>query len=893
MTVKRKLPLLLAPLLTLAGLSVGYYYYGLYPFGEKTLAWCDMTQQVMPLMMQAGDLLKNGLNLGYNLKTAGGMNFWGVLLFFVCSPFTLLTPLIHKSDILQWANVLVMLKALTASLTAAFWFDKVLGGNRRLIVAVLSTGYALGGYTMMYYQNNVWMDILYLFPLLALALLHLLKTGKFLWYSLALAAIITVNYYISYAVILFVIFAVGSYFIFFGEEKSGRQQISVALAAGTVLALGLTTVIWLPSFFQYLVSARTADQAIGGNAFFTHIYSTVSILFCCALCAIGCVLAAIDRQYSKWSLWGISLFLLMFIPLFIDPINKVWHTGSYQAFPVRYGFIPILIGLSLAGLGIDRALTKAAPTTKLSMLLLPLGVWGGCNLLAYLLLTRRLKELSSYVSSLWVSYNSYRYLLLMFLVFAAGYLLLVLGVRLGRLSYPVFAVTMAGMVLIEGIFSGGVYMGAAAHSPQYYAWITNMGGKIGDTEFYRVKTDRKLFDVNLLGAIGYNNLAHYTSLTRQDYMFAMKRLGYSSYWMEVGSHGGSIITDAILNNRYILSRNSINPSAEELIYTNGGYWLHRSDYQMPFGVVVEGDNQSFSYLLPDQRIKAGQAMLSALTEGDAHVTTNYTEVTFNNIHYEIADNNHKITIKNPSQPATLHYSIPIEGPTALYFDCFHRSTNQLAEPINDSIIIKVNNKTLMQSYPTQSNNGLVLLGMFEKERVEVTITLRKSITAHSFGVWGIDTAKLQTVLEGIPRNTDLNAADSTISGSAYSENPNGKLFLPIPYDEGFTALVNGEEQKIFKAFDSFMLIPLEQGENRIRITFSPRGFKIGLTASLITALVAALVLCFGQKKLLGFLTPIQKQVHVLFLCIAVLAGVAVYILPIGVYLFRLVFPPVI
>ncbi len=891
MTVKRKLPLILAPLLTLATLSVGYYYYGLYPFGEKTIAWCDMTQQVIPLMMQTGDLLKNGLSLGYNLKTAGGMNFWGVLLFFVCSPFTLLTPLIHKSDMLEWANILVILKAMTASLTAAFWFDSILKGKRRLIIASLATGYALSGYTMMYYQNNVWMDILYLFPLLALALMHLLKTGKFLWYSLALTAIITVNYYISYAVILFVIFAVGAYY-FFEEDKSGIRQISLALATGTVLALGLTTVIWLPSFFQYLVSARTADQAIGTNSFFTHFYSTVSILFCCALCAIGCVLTAIIKQYNKWMLWGISLFLLMFIPLFIDPINKVWHTGSYQAFPVRYGFIPILIGLSLAAVGIDHALANAAPSTKPVMLLLPLAIWGSCNVLAYLLLTNKLKEMSSYVNTLWVSYSSYRYLLLMFLAFAAGYLLLVLGVRLGKLSYPVFAAALAAMVLIEGIFSSGVYMGAASHSPQYYSWITNMGGKIDDPQFYRVKTDRKLFDVNLLGAIGYNNLAHYTSLTRQDYMFAMKRLGYSSYWMEVGSHGGSIITDAILNNRYILSRNSVNPTASEMVYTNGGYWLHQSDYQMPFGVVVEGDHKNFTYLLADQRIKAGQAMLDSLTTGDAYVTTNFTEVNFNNISYEIANNNHKITIKNPTQPATLHYSIPIEGPTALYFDCFHRSTNQLAEPINDSIIIKVNNKTLMQNYPTQSNNGLVLLGMFEKERVEVTITLRKNITAHSFGIWGIDTTKLQDVLGNIPRNADLTAEDNTISGSAYSEGAKGKLFLPIPYDEGFTALVNGKEQKIAKAFDSFMLIPLEQGNNSIQITFSPRGFKIGLTASLITALVAALVLFFGQQRLLEFLSPIQKQVHYLFLCIAALAGVMVYILPIGVYLVKLFFFPV-
>ena len=41
------------------------------------------------------------------------------------------------------------------------------------------------------------------------------------------------------------------------------------------------------------------------------------------------------------------VFVLLMIPVFIDPINKMWHTGSYQAFPVRYGYMTVFIGLIL------------------------------------------------------------------------------------------------------------------------------------------------------------------------------------------------------------------------------------------------------------------------------------------------------------------------------------------------------------------------------------------------------------------------------------------------------------------------------------------------------------------------------------------------------------------
>ena len=50
--------------------------------------------------------------------------------------------------------------------------------------------------------------------------------------------------------------------------------------------------------------------------------------------------------------------------------------------------------------------------------------------------------------------------------------------------------------------------------------------------------------------MGFPSLSHYTSLTSQDYMFAMKKLGYSSYWMEVGGYGGSLLSNAALSVAY-------------------------------------------------------------------------------------------------------------------------------------------------------------------------------------------------------------------------------------------------------------------------------------------------------------------------------------------------------
>ena len=54
---------------------------------EKTLSWCDMNQQVVPFVVDFKNILSGQSNLFLNMSNAGGTSFWGILLFFISSPF--------------------------------------------------------------------------------------------------------------------------------------------------------------------------------------------------------------------------------------------------------------------------------------------------------------------------------------------------------------------------------------------------------------------------------------------------------------------------------------------------------------------------------------------------------------------------------------------------------------------------------------------------------------------------------------------------------------------------------------------------------------------------------------------------------------------------------------
>ena len=63
---------------------------GLYPFGTKTLSWCDMDQQVVPLLIDFKDILSGKEGFFFSFKNAGGMNFFGVFFFFLSTHLYLL-----------------------------------------------------------------------------------------------------------------------------------------------------------------------------------------------------------------------------------------------------------------------------------------------------------------------------------------------------------------------------------------------------------------------------------------------------------------------------------------------------------------------------------------------------------------------------------------------------------------------------------------------------------------------------------------------------------------------------------------------------------------------------------------------------------------------------------
>ena len=86
-----------------------------------------------------------------------------------------------------------------------------------------------------------------------------------------------------------------------------------------------------------------------------------------------------------------------------------------------------------------------------------------------------------------------------------------------------------------------------------------------------------------------------------------------------------------------------------------------------------------------------------------------------------------------------------------------------------------------------------------------------------------------------------------------AETGSESLYLSVPVYRGWTVKVNGVEVEPEKLTDNafadcFYLIPLEEGENTVKMTYEVPGLKAGAVITVVTFLASLALAIFFRKK---------------------------------------------
>ena len=221
------------------------------------MLYSDMWHQYYPFFKAFRKALLSGDSLLYNWNIGMGIDFLGLISYYLASPLNLLSVLVPESFLLQYFALLMPIKLGLAGLFFAIFLKKIFQKDD-LSLPLFGAFYALCVWALGYQWNVMWLDTFALLPLVALGTVQLLRERKFILYTVTLFLSVFSNYYIGLFTCIFVLLIFICYQIC-RCKSVGRFFTDLGLMAlFSILAIGMTAILELPA----LAALQTTQSSV-------------------------------------------------------------------------------------------------------------------------------------------------------------------------------------------------------------------------------------------------------------------------------------------------------------------------------------------------------------------------------------------------------------------------------------------------------------------------------------------------------------------------------------------------------------------------------------------------------------------------------------------------------
>ena len=216
------------------------------PFGDYSLLYSDMYHQYFPFFKAFREALRSGDSLLYSWDVGMGLDYLGLISYYLASPLYLLSVFVSDAWVLEFFSLLMPIKLGLASLFFAIFLKKMFHRDD-LSLPLFGAFYAMCAWALGYQWNIMWLDTFALLPLVALGTVSLLRDKKFILYTISLFFSILSNYYIGFFTCIFVLLVFICYQICRCKSIKGFFNDLFRIALFSILAIGMTAILELPA----------------------------------------------------------------------------------------------------------------------------------------------------------------------------------------------------------------------------------------------------------------------------------------------------------------------------------------------------------------------------------------------------------------------------------------------------------------------------------------------------------------------------------------------------------------------------------------------------------------------------------------------------------------------
>ena len=535
----------------------------IYPFGNYSILKCDLYQQYINFLCYLREILIHGKSIAISWNIGLANNFYTTFAYYLMSPFNLFVVLFNSSnmdifvEIMTCAKITLMANFFILFLEKSYKYKSY----ETIIVGLI---YAFSSYVISYSFHIMWLDCVYMLPIVLLFVDKYIENEKIYPLVLSLSYSILTNYYIGYIVAFFS----GIYFLakVFIERKSIKLLLKFLFSI--VLSFGIGMIVIYPSIIQLKGKMDTEFELIKIDIdkirlFINVIFNNYVYMFTQKSCFIFSSTIIIllfpmyylNKKISSREKIAFTLILIFLLLPIISPfLNKLWHAFTTpNCFNYRYSFT-LIFTLVLMG---ARVFQNKEYCKKWHFLISSI-IFIVLSLTEIIFLKKGYLVSDNYTVSMEsIALSFFIYLLLMCITYIYFFCK-----NLKKESLVLLFIVIVFDLLIgakSGQNNNDKYIKRDIVK-QYDCFMNSFIPKIENPETERIFFEPDEYGSNMSLKYGYSNIGFFTSARNRETLKAMYRLGYNvqmdeQLWMT--SYSGTFLNYAMAGVKYYITKNPI------------------------------------------------------------------------------------------------------------------------------------------------------------------------------------------------------------------------------------------------------------------------------------------------------------------------------------------------
>lgn len=837
-------------------MSILYIIGGYAPFGDTTRVYQygDGNYQYYDFYCYLKDIMDGEQTFGYSFNKGLGGNMWAVVSYYLSSPFNLLLFFFKKQQLDSFLGIVFILKYATISLFTYVFFSKrfdntLKNSKNNMFMVLLAVSFALSYYSLHQTINYMWLDGVYMLPLILLGTYYVVEKESGVLLAAAVGLAIIFNWYIG---AINCIFSVTWLFLelfikaihkkdSWANRLKNSIPIFVRYAISMVVGIAISSFIFLPtiaalgsgnrgsldlSLFADVGFTGNIFSSVNGTAIGAHTDEGRVCLYCGSIVMIGFISFFLSKKiYNKMKILALCFFGFFILSFYWKPLFLVFSLFKLAtSYWYRYSYGCIFFIVFIAAyylINEDRSIV---------------GKWDKYVPFVSSIIYVSSLLICTYIIDGNITYNiiltciAMVIIMVMFSAVIMGKEGIIVSTSLCFLSvFSLVELSYASYVLMEDYKGGSIV--------EYSAYVTDTEKTIeqikeNDEGKYRIsQTYNRIIGFDGITA-NYNEglafdfmpISSYTSSPDDNYRNFMDRVGYRINGENLCVVNTSILAaDSFLGVKYLISKYPINGYQIQDVKDDADN-IYYNPYALPLAIKysetniqIERDSNPFEYQNQLYSKLLGQdVILYRPIEYREERTMN--EVTF---YLDVPKGNYGV-----------YGNLPWNTEFSGYMQAGDSSASKYACWLSPSVFyIPYNEGDGTSKIKVVSENGIDFV-----EGAEQFYTL-------DLGELG----RVSDILK--KRSADLKKMENGRINISANMEEEGKLLLTVPFDSGWRVFVNGVETVPELYADTFFSFDLKKGDNVIEMSYQIGNLKRGIVISVIAIMaLIALSLLEGYRR---------------------------------------------